>query len=73
MARRTARSDSELREVLLETYAANEAMNQLLLAHLDPGAWRASPVQKNSREGRTLAGITMHASLSVLCPAQHAG
>jgi hypothetical protein len=27
MARRTARSDSELREVLLETYAANEAMN----------------------------------------------
>jgi hypothetical protein len=53
MARRTARSDSELREVLLETYAANDAMNQLLLAHLDPGAWRAGPVKK--QPGRTHA------------------
>jgi uncharacterized damage-inducible protein DinB len=35
-------------------------MNQLLLTHLDPRAWRASPAQKDSREGRTLAGIFAH-------------
>ena len=32
-------------------------MNQLLLEHLDPRAWRASPEGKNKREGRTLAAI----------------
>ena len=31
----------QLRDDLLETYAVNDAMNQLLLAHLDPRAWRA--------------------------------
>ncbi len=31
----------ELRDVLLETYAVNDRMNQLLLEHLDPRAWRA--------------------------------
>ena len=34
---------SDPREVLLEIYAVNDAMNQLLLAHLDPRAWRALP------------------------------
>lgn len=60
MARQTTQSESELREVLLETYATNDAMNQLLLAHLDPRAWRATPLQKNSHEGRTIAGIFSH-------------
>jgi uncharacterized damage-inducible protein DinB len=46
--------------VLLETYAANDCMNQLLLEHLDARAWRASPEGKNKREGRTLAGIFAH-------------
>ena len=54
------RRESELREVLLETYAANDRMNQLLLAHLDPQAWRSSPARKNSRQGRTLADIFAH-------------
>ena len=31
----------EMRDVLVETYAVNDAMNQLLLAHLDTKAWRA--------------------------------
>jgi len=60
MASRAVRCESEVCRVLLETYAANEGMNQLLLAHLDPRAWRASPQQKDSREGRTLAGIFSH-------------
>jgi uncharacterized damage-inducible protein DinB len=60
MARRPVQSESEVCEVLLETYAANDCMNQLLLEHLDASAWRASPEGKNKREGRTLAGIFAH-------------
>jgi hypothetical protein len=47
-------------EVLLETYAANDCMNRLLLEHLDARAWRASPEGKNKREGSTRAGIFAH-------------
>ncbi len=60
MARRAVQSESEVCEVLLETYAANDCMNQLLLEHLDPRAWRASPAGNNKREGHTLAGIFAH-------------
>jgi len=44
---------------LLETYAANDAMNQLLLAHLDPRAWRATPPGKPGN-GRPIAAIFAH-------------
>jgi len=60
MASCAVRIESEVCEVLLETYAANDCMNQLLLAHLDPRAWRVSLEQENSRGGRTLAGIFSH-------------
>jgi uncharacterized damage-inducible protein DinB len=59
-AERELRPKDELREVLLETYAANDAMNQLLLEHLDPRAWRCNPQPKDSGEGRTLAAIFAH-------------
>jgi len=50
---------AEVRDTLLETYAINDAMNQLLLAHLDPRAWRAQlPGQKG--KGRTIAAIFAH-------------
>ena len=50
---------TELSVSLLETYAANDAMNQLLLAHLDPEAWRATlPGQRGN--GRTIAAIFTH-------------
>jgi len=32
---------AEIRDTLLETYAINDAMNQLLLSHLDLRGWRA--------------------------------
>jgi hypothetical protein len=54
MANRRVQSEAEVCEVLLETYVASDCMNQLLLEHLDPKAWRASPEGKNKREGRTL-------------------
>jgi len=50
---------AEIRDTLIETYAVNDAMNQLLLAHLDPRAWRAEPPGKK-RGGRTIAAIFAH-------------
>ena len=50
---------ADLRQVLLETYAVNDAMNQLLLEHLDARAWRAQPPGPK-RNGRTIAAIFAH-------------
>jgi hypothetical protein len=55
------RSDEALvgiRDVLLETYAVNNAMNQLLLAHLNPQACRAPGVKRN--DDQTIAAIFGH-------------
>ncbi len=48
---------ADIREVLLEIWAANECMNQLILDHLDPRVWRARPP---GRAGRTIAAIFTH-------------
>ena len=50
---------TEIRDVLLETYAVNDAMNQLILAQLDPRAWRAELPEGIGR-GRTIAGMFAH-------------
>ena len=50
----------QIRDVLLETYAVNDAMNQLLLEHLDPQAWRAKLPGTKQSEGRTIAAIFAH-------------
>jgi uncharacterized damage-inducible protein DinB len=44
-------------QVLLETWTANEHMQQTILRHLDARAWRAEPPQ---RRGRTIAAIYAH-------------
>jgi uncharacterized damage-inducible protein DinB len=44
-------------QALVESYAVNERMNQIVLEHLDPRAWRAKP--PGSR-GRTIAAIFAH-------------
>ena len=52
-------STTDLRDSLLATYAINDAMNQHLLAQLNPKAWRAQlPGQSNA--GRTIAQIYVH-------------
>ena len=51
---------SNVVEVLLETYAANDRMNQLLFMQLDARAWRAGPPGVNPSEGRTIAAIFAH-------------
>jgi uncharacterized damage-inducible protein DinB len=50
---------AEIRDSLLETYASNDAMNQLILSNLDPRAWRAQPPGEKG-QGRTIAAIFAH-------------
>ncbi len=51
---------ADLRDVLIETWAVNDAMNQLLLQHLDPQAWRAQlPIAGRSRS-RTIGAMVAH-------------
>ncbi len=59
MRRKAEGTLSEIRDVLVETYAVNDAMNQLLLQHLDPRSWRAEPRGKKGN-GRTIAAIFAH-------------
>jgi uncharacterized damage-inducible protein DinB len=47
----------QIRDVVLETYAVNDEINQLILKHLDPDAWRAKPPGRNTR---TIAAIFTH-------------
>jgi len=59
-----------LRTSLLETYSVNDAMNQLLLAHLDPRAWRAA-LPGPTRGGRTIAAMFAHLHNSRLVWLKH--
>ncbi len=59
MPSQSAKTLAEIRDVLLETYAVNDALNQLLLANLDPAAWRAEP-HGLTGNGRTIAAIFAH-------------
>lgn len=44
-------------QVLVESYAVNERMNQIVLEHLDPAVWRA---KLPGSKGRTIAAIFAH-------------
>jgi len=57
MVRAAVLPPSDFLQSLLETYAASERMNQLLLDRLDPRAWTAKP---GGRSGRTIAAIFAH-------------
>src|SRR4051812_3657448 len=52
-------SAPDLATGLIETYSVNDAMNQWLLAHLDPKVWRAEPLGPRG-SGRTIAAIFAH-------------
>ncbi len=64
---------AEMRDVLLETYTVNDAMNQLLLAHLDARAWRAQLPGAKQSAGRTIAAIFAHLHNSCLIWLRHNG
>src|SRR6202789_4658414 len=52
-----SQADVDPRQVLVESYAVNERMNQMVLEHLDPAAWRA---KLPGSKGRTVAAIFAH-------------
>jgi uncharacterized damage-inducible protein DinB len=70
MPPRSKPAPPDVREVLLETYAINDAMNQLMLAGLDPRAWRAQPPGPKGN-GRTIAAIFAHLHNSRLVWLKH--
>ena len=57
MARAAASPSPDFRQALLEAYAVNDRMNQLILELLNPHAWRAKPPGRNTR---TIAAIFAH-------------
>jgi len=57
MARTQIAVPLELSQALVESYAVNDRMNQLVLEHLDPAAWRA---KLPGSKGRTIAAIFSH-------------
>jgi uncharacterized damage-inducible protein DinB len=52
-----SQTDVDLSQVLMESYAVNERMNQMVLEYLDPSAWRA---KLPGSKGRTIAAIFTH-------------
>ena len=57
MPRAQADVGADLGQVLVESYAVSERMNQIVLEHLDPGAWRA---KLPAARARTIADIFSH-------------
>jgi uncharacterized damage-inducible protein DinB len=57
MAHSQADVGVDLCQVLVESYAVNERMNQIVLEHLDPAAWRT---KLPGSKGRTIAAIFAH-------------
>jgi len=49
---------TQLGRAAVQIFAANERMNQMLIEHLDPAAWRAKPPGKAGT--RTIAAIFTH-------------
>ena len=57
MARAPASLTPDVRSALLETFAVNERINQLIIEYLDRRAWQAKPPGRNAR---TIAAIFTH-------------
>ena len=56
MTTRQYKVHRELDRAAVQMFAANERMNQILIEHLDPAAWRAKPVGN----ARSIAAIFTH-------------
>ena len=56
MTTRQRKVHTQLGRAAVQIFAANDRMNQILIEHLDPAAWRAKPPGK----ARTIAAIFTH-------------
>jgi uncharacterized damage-inducible protein DinB len=53
-------SHSNFAQAAVQIFAANERMNQFVIEHLDPAAWRPKPTAKPPGNVRTIAAIFTH-------------
>ena len=62
MTTRQPKVHTQLGRAAVQIFAANDRMNQMLIEHLDPAAWRAKPPGKNPGKNkvRTIAAIFTH-------------
>ena len=60
MATRQHEVHTQLGRTAVQMFAANDRMNQILIEHLDPAAWRAQPPAKPPGKGRPIVAIFTH-------------
>ncbi len=60
MIRRQPQPQTPIAQSAVQIFAANERINQLLIEHLNPAAWRAKPPAQPPGKVRTIAAIFTH-------------
>ena len=60
MTTRQPKVHTQLGRAAAQIFAANDRMNQNLIEHLDPAAWKAKPPAKPPGNVRTIAAIFTH-------------
>jgi uncharacterized damage-inducible protein DinB len=57
---RQPKVQNQLGRAAVQIFAANDRMNQILIEHLDPAAWKAKTTGKPGGKTRTIAAIFTH-------------
>jgi uncharacterized damage-inducible protein DinB len=57
---RLPKVQTQLGRAAVQIFAANDCMNQILIEHLDPAAWRAKPPGNPPGKVRSIAAIFTH-------------
>ena len=60
MTTRQPKVQNQLGRAAVQIFAANDRMNQILIEHLDPAAWKAKTTGKPGGKTRTIAAIFTH-------------
>ena len=60
MAKPQLKAHTQLGSAAVQIFAANDRMNQRLIEHLDPAAWKSKPPAKSPANVRTIAAIFTH-------------
>ena len=60
MTTRQRKVHTQLGRAAIQIFAANERVNQILIEHLDPAAWKAKPPAQPPGKVRTIAAIFAH-------------
>ena len=60
MAKLQHKAHTQLGPAAVQIFAANDRMNQHLIEHLDPAAWKSKPPAKSPANVRTIAAIFTH-------------